>query len=154
MVRPIAILLLLTGAAARFAYSSTNPGEGFIAACIAAIPSGAIADPVSGTNTGVQVTPDRSHVLVSKDVGTERWAIAGSSVDDSISGNVFRTDGGAPAFVWCRKTDDDFNSDIHQRKLTYECSGADPCPSAGCNPDTQWNVIASNVQLLASFFLP
>jgi len=147
MVQSIAILLLFIGAAA-------HPRQGVIDACIAARRAAGIVDAVSGTNTGVQVTPDHTHVLVSKDVGVERWAIAGSAVDDSISGNVFRSDGGPPAFVWCRKTGDDQNPAIRNRMLTYECSGADACPASGCDPEKQWNLIASDVHLLASFFLP
>ena len=39
--------------------------------------------------SGLQITPDERCTLVSKDVGTERWAITRNADDGSVTGNVF-----------------------------------------------------------------
>ena len=109
-------------------------------------------------NKGVQLTPngddpDNLHVLVSKDVGSERWAIA-LNADDSITGNVFLCDGSPPAFVWCQKIDDDHNADFEQRVIVWECFGAGACPEPPCGTNEQWPLINGHVQLTGAFFLP
>lgn len=53
---------------------------------------------------GVQVTRDGARALVSKDVGAERWAITRNSDDGTVTGNVFFSGGGEPAFLWCEET--------------------------------------------------
>jgi len=52
-------------------------------------------------SSGVQVTRDGLRNLVSKDVGSDRWAITLNPDDDTVTGNVFSADGGAPTFLWC-----------------------------------------------------
>jgi hypothetical protein len=133
----------------------STPGQKFLAALIAARTSarGVEADTVS-SNKGIQATPDGKHVLVSKDVGSDRWAISANADDGTLSGNVFRGEGSAPAFVWCSQIDDDFNPDIRNRIATYACFGSDPCPATPCDVQHQWVLIANNVQLRGSFFLP
>jgi hypothetical protein len=46
-------------------------------------------------------TQDRDTRIITKDVGSERWAITVNPNDGTVSGNVYRTDGGPPQFVWC-----------------------------------------------------
>jgi len=77
-------------------------------ACFVAIAaaSAASAQPSAGTRT----TPDGERILISKDVGGERWAIAVSLVDGTVTGNVFRP-GAEPKFVWCERTGDDASLD-------------------------------------------
>ena len=70
---------------------------------------------------GIQFTPDGKRVLVNKDVGTERWAIT-KNENGSVTGNVFRSDGGPPAFIFCAPL---------ATANTYECFGADACTDAG-----------------------
>src|SRR5262245_1237489 len=53
-----------------------------------------------GRQSGVQISPDGKRVLISKDVGDERWAITLND-DNTVTGNVFPQDGGPPQFVWC-----------------------------------------------------
>ena len=120
--------------------------------------------------SGVQVTPDTNRVLVSKDVGNERWAITRND-DGTVTGNVFPRDGGPPSFVWCESLDDDGfggfgdfwddfiddligddDDDDGNDQLRYACSGADACPSSPCDDD-QWSFIA-DVTLPRSFFEP
>lgn len=94
---------------------------------------------------GVQITRDGKRTLISKDVGAERWAIT-LNENGSVTGNVFQSGGGDPAFIYCvqrSRVDDD---------ITLECSGADRCAAAPC-PATDWTFIA-NVTLPVSFFEP
>jgi hypothetical protein len=90
--------------------------RGMMLAMVAAIIVGA---PTTGRaqNRGVQFTPDGKRTLVNKDIGTDRWAIT-LNENGSATGNVFRGDGGPPAFIFCapRSTPD-----------TFDCSGADAC---------------------------
>lgn len=106
--------------------------------------------PVS-TSTGLQVTPDGLRTLISKDVGGERWAIT-ENEDGTVTGNVFRTDGGEPQFVWCERIANDGNPDPYEEQITYRCSGAGTCGSLAC-PAGQWTTIG-DVTLPGSFFLP
>ncbi len=104
------------------------------------------------TSSGLQITPDGKRTLVSKDVGAERWAITLNADDGSVTGNVFKSDGSEPSFVWCAYLFDDGNSNANERQITFECSGADACPGPSC-PAGQWTTLAT-VALPGSFFLP
>lgn len=106
----------------------------------------------TGTPTGLQVTPDDKRTLVSKDVGSERWAITLNADDGTVTGNVFKADGSDPSFVWCEWLFDDGNPDVYERQVTFDCSGADSCPGPSCSAD-QWMSLAT-VQLPYGFFLP
>ncbi len=106
-------------------------------------------------DSGVALLPDDSGILVSKDIGGERWAIHADLTSDhslQLTGNVFRGAGSEPAFVICLpfqvdgSTDDIANAIFH-----YTCSGTGTCRIGNC-PD--WVVIASDVTLPGSFFLP
>lgn len=108
--------------------------------------------PGSSAGSGLQITPDGKRTLVSKDVGAERWAITLNADDGTVTGNVFRSDGGTPSFVWCSFLFDDGNADPYERQLTFDCSGAEACPGPSC-PAGQWGTIAT-VSLPGSFFLP
>lgn len=117
------------------------------AAVALAVPRGAAAAP-----TGVQWTLDGKQLLVNKDVGAERWAITLNLADFSATGNVFFTDGRSPAFVWCEKTTDSFDSSYGELYLTYRCSGADA--GFGGFAMSDWTLISDNVSLPLSFFIP
>ncbi len=97
--------------------------------------------------SGLQITPDAKRVLVNKDVGDERWALSLND-DDTVTGNVFRTDGSPPSFVWCEEVVDDGST----TDVTLACYGAAPCPAAPCTTD-EWDFIA-DVVLPATFFAP
>jgi hypothetical protein len=107
--------------------------------------------PTAVPSAGVQVTPDGVRTLVSKDVNGERWAITANE-DGTVTGNVFRTDGGAPQFVWCERLGDNGNPDPSAVQIRYSCSGAGICSSLEC-PAGQWSEIG-DVTLPGSFFLP
>jgi polyhydroxybutyrate depolymerase len=102
----------------------------------------------SGRASGVQLSPDGQLVLVSKDVGGERWAITYVPQSGDVTGNVFRPDGGAPAFVACERTSADPGVEL----LAFACRGADACPAAPCLPDA-WTDLGT-AELPASFFAP
>lgn len=104
------------------------------------------------TSSGVQITPDGKRTLVSKDVGAERWAITYNAEDNTVTGNVFKSDGSEPSFVWCEYLFDDGAADPYEQEVTFECSGADACPGPSC-PAGQWSVLAT-VTLPRAFFLP
>jgi hypothetical protein len=89
---------------------------GLLLGLIAAIPTAAI-----GRESGVQLTPDQKRVLVSKDVAEQRYAITSNVDDDSVTGNVFFTDGGAPKFVAC----------LRVRENVFSCRVADACTASG-----------------------
>ena len=101
---------------------------------------------------GVQWTPDGSHILVNKDVGPERWAIALELENLSATGNVFFADGRPPAFVWCEKTAHTFEQTSGEITLQYRCFGSEG--SAGGFGIDDWTLISEEVSLPASFFVP
>lgn len=96
--------------------------------------------------SGLQITPDELRVLVSKDVGTERWAITRNLDDFTVTGNVFFPEGGDPLFVFCEQTG------TQGADLLLSCESADVCLAAPCGAD-QWSPLA-DVTLPESFFLP
>ena len=100
---------------------------------------------------GTRTTPDGKQVLISKDVGSERWAISMNLDDGTVTGNVFRP-GAEPSFVWCERTGDDGNPDPSAVLIDYACSGADRCVAEPCTA-SEWSFIG-NVTLPGSFFLP
>jgi subtilisin family serine protease len=109
--------------------------------------------PEPGQPSGLQLTPDAARrSLISKDVGGERWAITYNPDDQTVTGNVFSPDGGAPKFVWCDRTGDDGDPDPYTVQIDFTCSGADACESPSC-PTGEWSQIAQ-VTLPGSFFLP
>ena len=101
--------------------------------------------------SGTRTTPDGARTLISKDVGTERWAIT-RNPDQTVTGNVFSSSGGDPKFVWCERTGDDGNPDPSAVLIDYACSGADRCVAEPCTA-SEWSFIG-NVTLPGSFFLP
>jgi len=102
--------------------------------------------------SGVQWTPDSARILVNKDVGVERWAITLNLSDFSATGNVFFSDGQDPAFIWCEKTGQAFDSGIGELNLQYRCFGSDRAIGGFTSPD--WSLISDQVSLPLSFFIP
>ncbi|MEO6029642.1 MAG: hypothetical protein ABIR79_22475 [Candidatus Binatia bacterium] len=89
---------------------------------------------------GIQGVPDATRVLAQKDVGAERWAMSLNFDDGTATGNIFRSDGGEPAFVVCTPTG---------APNTFDCSGADKCLGTPC---TQPFTPIATVTLPESFF--
>jgi hypothetical protein len=105
------------------------------------------------SGSGLQMTPDSRRYLISKDVGAERWAISFNLNDRTVTGNVFKTDGSAPSFIWCRITSETPSADPRQTSYTLDCSGADACDAAPCGRDG-WTQIASGLVISGDFLLP
>jgi hypothetical protein len=64
--------------------------------------------------------------MTNRDVGTERWAIT-RHPSGVVTGNVFRSDGGAPAFIVCEP------GDVADQ---YRCLGGDGCVADAAAPGT------------------
>lgn len=108
--------------------------------------------PAFAAQSGVQWTPDSDRILVNKDVGSDRWAITLNVADFSATGNVFRSGGGDPAFVWCEKTGHSYDNSIGELDLGYRCFGADRGIGGFASDD--WTLIADDIVLPLSFFIP
>ena len=80
-----------------------------IAAGLVLALAGAPLAVATARESGFQLSPDGRQILVSKDVGPERWVIVQAD-DGTVSGNVFR-DAGAPLFVWCQPREDSPGAD-------------------------------------------
>lgn len=115
---------------------------------VASFASGAFAQ-----GSGLQQTPDSARYLISKDVGAERWAISYNLNDRTVTGNVFKTDGSAPSFVFCRIVSEAISPNPADTQYTLDCFGADACAAAPCT-ESQWSLIAAGIQLPGSFLLP
>lgn len=89
------------------------------------------------------VSADSRTVIISKDVGGQRWAISRDLRTLAVTGNVFSPSGGPPQFVWCAQTAET------KQNISLACYGAGPCAQVGC-ADT-WRFIA-NVDLPPAFF--
>lgn len=118
---------------------------------------------------GSTLSPDGLSFLVSKDLAGERWAISLSFVPRidasgaieryelrSASGNVFPTNGGPPAFVFCEPTAAS-TGDLGDPASTFRlrCLGSGPCASTAIScAQNDFRPIADDVAVPASFFLP
>ena len=97
--------------------------------------------------SGIQLGLDADTVLVSKDVGADRWAISYTSFTGVLTGNIFPVGGGTPKFVWC---DDTFTGD--DNNYIFNCWQADPCTVGPCGEeDIHWISIGRGIPLPASF---
>jgi hypothetical protein len=96
----------------------------------------------------VQVTPDQRFDLVSKEVGSERWAIGREVADGAVTRNVFQPGGGPPRFVYCTQV----GQSPSAGSVTLSCAGADRCGAAPCGPE-QWTPLGE-VEMPISFFQP
>lgn len=118
----------------------------------AAIAAGAVAlglaflapvEALAARGSGIAEAKDGDYIMVSKDVGGQRWAMTYDYFNGVVLGNVYSNDGGAPQFVACDVTAEDENGD-----LTLACEGNDACTTSPC-PD--W-VSLGTVNLPGSFF--
>ena len=122
-------------------------------AALATVLVASVASGAAAQGSGIQQTPDSARYLISKDVGAERWAISYNLGDDTVTGNVFKTDGSAPSFIWCRIVGEAPSSNPADNQYTLDCYGADACTAAPCT-ESQWSLIAAGIQLPGSFLLP
>lgn len=130
---------------------STNVAVALLAALGVCLTIAAQAEAQGGA--GTQMTPDSRRYLISKDVGAERWAISFNLADRTVTGNVFKTDGSPPSFIWCSITSESPAADPRQTSYTLDCLGAAACAAAPCTSDG-WTPIASGLTIGGDFLLP
>lgn len=117
---------------------------------------------------GVTATTELQNFLVNKDVGAERWSISLNRIPTlratrlslsqvhSVTGNVYRSDGGTPSFVYCEVREESTGKlEDASSTFRFSCSGTDACLSNAeeCSKSA-WTAIRDDVPLEASFFLP
>jgi hypothetical protein len=101
----------------------------------------------SDAGDGVQFDSFCDRTYVNKKVGeNEQWAITWQ-IFGNASGNVFKLDGSAPSFIECELVDEDDENEI------FNCYGSSACSGPPCG-DTQWTLIASEIAIPTTFFLP
>ena len=118
---------------------STAPAPSAVGAASAL---GATMGGVGESSSGVQRSPDGRSEIVSKNVGSERWAITRDIGSGAVTGNVFFPGGGDPQFVWCEERTRDF-------ELVLGCYGADRCTGGRC--EESWDFL-QEIQIPATFF--
>lgn len=114
--------------------------------------------------SGSTLTPDGRHFLVNKDVGAERWAISLNPLAPEdvtaasgaiLTGNVFRSDGGLPSFVWCpTRASSPGTLANPDSEFVVDCYATDPCTTTAGACFREWILIAQRISLPAAFFLP
>jgi hypothetical protein len=96
---------------------------------------------------GVQFAGPCDRTYVNKQVGeTEQWAISWEIYGNAV-GNVLKLDGTDPSFIECILVGEDESNEI------FDCYGSSACTAPSCGGD-QWSLIAANVSVPLSFFLP
>jgi hypothetical protein len=104
--------------------------------------------------SGIQLTPDSRGYLINKFVPpNEQWAIYFNLEDRTAVGNVFKTDGGPPSFVWCEIVGETPSANPAENQYLMNCKGADACDQAPCS-DANWVDIGTNLPINGSFLLP
>jgi hypothetical protein len=104
----------------------------------------------AGQGRAIQTTPDAKLMLVSKDVGAERWSIALNLSDGTAVGNVFPASGGSPSFVWCSAESVQLAANPVDTQYTLDCYGASACQQLPCLASS-WTFI-DKVTLSGSLF--
>jgi hypothetical protein len=118
-----------------------------VAIALAALALVAVGTRSAHAGDGAQFSGDCGSTFVNKKVGAnEQWAITWQ-LFGSASGNVLKLDGSAPSFIECDWQDDDGTNEI------FNCYGSSACSGPQCG-GTQWTLIASNLSIARTFFLP
>lgn len=137
------------------------PGQSFFITAVATLTLVGLGAEAQG-QAGTTLTPDRQGFMVNKDIDEERWTITLTlaqtepPVITSITGNVFRRDGGPPAFVACQVRPDSTGSLSNPSSVfRLDCKGTDACPgNARECARTSWRPLAEDLRIGADFFLP
>lgn len=102
-----------------------------VAVCVhalLAIPALAFAQ----RQSAITETPDGNQILVQKDVGAERWAIAMNNTESTINGNVYPVGGGPATFLTCKITGHTTN------EILLSCRAMGNCASSKVPCTEQW----------------
>ena len=110
----------------------------------------AVASMAQAQERGTQLTPPQDLVLVNKDIGEERWAIALDLRTGTATGNVFQRNGGPTSFIWCSARTVELAADPKETNYTLDCWGADACPSPPCAIGS-WHLLPGPFPLPGSF---
>lgn len=98
-----------------------------------ALPASFFEPPASGEGgaraSGLQITPDRARVLISKDVAGARWAITRNLDDATVTGNVFSPEGDEPDFLWCEDASTDDEPGVVRLSCFLAQPGVAPTPT-------------------------
>ncbi len=116
----------------------------------------------AAAQSGSTLSPDRLSYMVNKDLAGERWTINLNlaAVEPrsllNATGNVFKPDGSPPVFVLCQiREDSTGNLEDPSSVFRLSCQGADACPTTATEcAQSSWSLIATDVPIPASFFLP
>jgi len=126
----------------------------FVAALAAAVVAFGALPADAQRQSGIQLSIDSARYLISKDVGSDRWAITYNLDDDTVTGNVFSTAGSAPQFVWCRTTSVQQAANPAEAQYSLRCQFSGPCREAPCSA-TQWEQsVPVDVTVPGSFLMP
>lgn len=125
-----------------------------LAAALVLVSLAGIAD----AQQGIQLTPDSARYLISKDVPVgngvvERWAITLNNEDRTATGNIFKTDGSPPGFIWCAITNISEDPDPAEIEYTLLCYGSDACSAQPCSAQ-DWNFVGAPITIKGDFMLP
>ncbi|MBU6281375.1 hypothetical protein KGQ64_03955 [bacterium] len=131
--------------------STSQPVPAILACALALVAT--VAPASAQRPSGTQLTPDARRYLVNKDVGGERWAISFDLDDRTVTGNVFKTDGSPPSFVWCRVASETQASNPGGNAYSLDCWGAPACAAAPCS-NAAWTEIGRGIPIAGSFLLP
>lgn len=112
---------------------------------------------------GATLTEDDRSFVVSKDLSGERWSVilnrapadaSGQAVFTSLTGNVFKTDGSAPTFVFCNASAIS-ESDLltTDRSVRLPCEVTTACEGSPEECSGRWQS-AGEQDLRVSFLLP
>ena len=101
-----------------------------------------VADPSAAQRQSSIQCPDSGTVLISKDVGQDRWAISYRPSTGVTTGNVYTADGGA-IFLKCDRRG------IESGQVILACSTGTSCSDGECPP---FEPIVGDVPIACSFF--
>ncbi|MDG2304544.1 MAG: hypothetical protein P8R42_07775 [Candidatus Binatia bacterium] len=121
-------------------------------ALVAGLVSGLPGAAEAQRESGIQLAPESNRYFITKDVGSDRWAITYDLDTKTVSGNVFPTDGGAPTFLSCNITDVQQADAPADAQYFMDCRGSGPCAEAPC--DNQWDPPFAVGPIPGSFLLP
>lgn len=102
----------------------------------------ALAAPASAQRQSSVQCPDVGTVLISKDVGQDRWAISYRPSSGVTTGNVYTADGGA-VFLKCDRRG------IEQGQVILSCSTGAGCSDTEC---PAFEPIGGEIPIACSFF--